>query len=66
MSHSNVKRLRMVEGAGKRSLEGKVALVTGASSGMGLATVVGLLKQRAHVVATCRCASPVSLTSPAR
>jgi NAD(P)-dependent dehydrogenase (short-subunit alcohol dehydrogenase family) len=37
-----------------RSLEGKVALVTGASRGLGYATAVHLAKAGAHIVATAR------------
>jgi NAD(P)-dependent dehydrogenase (short-subunit alcohol dehydrogenase family) len=37
-----------------KSLEGKVALVTGASRGLGFATAVHLAKAGAHVVATAR------------
>ena len=37
-----------------RQLEGKVALVTGASRGLGFATAVHLAKQGAHIIATAR------------
>ena len=37
-----------------KKLEGKVALVTGASRGLGYATAVHLAREGAHVIATAR------------
>ncbi|KAF9199108.1 hypothetical protein BGZ59_004199, partial [Podila verticillata] len=36
------------------SLKGKVALVTGANTGLGYATMVSLAGHGAHVIAACR------------
>ena len=44
------------------SLEGCVALVTGANSGLGLESVRALAARQATVILACRSRSPVSYT----
>ena len=46
-------------------LNGRVAVVTGASKGIGLAVARTLLEEGAHVVATSRTAARSSTRSPA-
>src|SRR5258705_244676 len=42
--------------AAEKPLSGRVALVTGANTGIGLVTARELARQRAHVFIACRCA----------